>query len=109
MQPTMTPLLARSPQGEAHYCACRDRVTLKFKDRWFCFEPGGLAGFRKELEGLLRNPSLIAKLVEEAISEAVRRGTPPDGLPSVRDLHEMLDLVNTALLVLDAQAIIRNA
>jgi hypothetical protein len=109
MRPTTSPLLARSPQGEAYYCACKDRVSLQFKDRWFFFESSGLAGFRKELEGLLRNPNLIAKLVEEAITEAVRRGTPSDGRPSVRDLHEMLDLVDTALLVLDAQTILRSA
>jgi hypothetical protein len=109
MRPTTTPLLARSPQGEAHYCACKDRVALQFKDRWFFFEPGGLAGFRKELERLLRNPVLTAKLVDEAISEAARRGAPPEGLPSVRDLHEMLGLVDTALLVLDAQSIVKGA
>ncbi len=102
-------LLARSGQGEAHYCVCRDRVNLRFKGRWFRFEAGNLSGFRQVLGRLLGEEPLVHRLIDEARTHASERGQSPACLPTVGDLHEMLALVDTALLVLEAQEIIRRA
>jgi hypothetical protein len=82
---------------------------MRFKERWFHFEPGGLAEFRGELERLLRDPVLTKRLVEEAVSQAIERGSAPDSLPTFENLGEMLDLIDTSLLILDAQAAIRKS
>lgn len=101
--------LAQSPQGRAYYCACKDGVNLCFKERWFQFDRGEFTGFRQCLSRLIVNKPLMARLVEEAATESLRRGGSPEGLPSEEDLGEMLGLVDAALLVLEAQEIARSA
>jgi hypothetical protein len=82
---------------------------MRFKERWFHFGPGGLAEFRGELERLLRDPVLTKRLVEEAVSQAVDRGSAPDTLPTFEDLGEMLNLIDTSLLILDAQDVVKKS
>lgn len=101
--------LAHSPQGHAYYCECKDRVNMRFKERWFEFERAELVNFRHYLFRLIGNKPLMARMIEEAVAEAVRRGDSPDGLPTEKDLGEMLDLTDATLLVLEAQEIARSA
>lgn len=109
MERTHSPLIARSPQGEAYYCRCADRVTLEFKNQRFVFESRGLARFRRVFGQLLGSADLLPSLLAEAKRKAERDGLPARGLPSMEDLHEMLGLVDTSLLVLEALAIARRA
>jgi hypothetical protein len=109
MERTHSPLIARSPQGEAYYCRCADRVTLEFKKQRFVFESRGLARFRTVFGRLLASADLLTALLVEAKRKAERDGRPAGGLPSIEDLHEMLGLVDTSLLVLEALAIVRRA
>ena len=109
MERTHSPLIARSPQGEAYYCICADRVTLEFKKQRFIFESRGLVKFRMEFGRLLDSGELLRKLLDEANRKAAFSGTVAEGLPSIEDLHEMLGLVDTSLLVLEAMSIVRHA
>lgn len=109
MQRIHSPLIARSPQGEAYYCICADRVTLEFKKQRFVFESRGLARFRIEFGRLLGNGELLRSLLEEAGKKAESAGAVAGGLPSVADLHEMLGLVDTSLLILEAMSIVKSA
>jgi hypothetical protein len=109
MSPRFSSLLARSGQGEAHYCACRDRISLRFKGRGFCFGPDRLPEFRRALGRLLDDGELIRRLIGEARAEASARGLPAADLPTVEDFREMLGLIDAAILVREAQEIIRQA
>lgn len=101
--------LAHSPQGHAYYCACKNRVNMRFKERWLEFDRGEFVEFRHYLSRLIGDKSLMTRLVEDAVAEAVRRGFSPDRLPNEEDLGEMLGLVDATLLVLEAQEIARSA
>jgi hypothetical protein len=109
MERTHSPVIARSPQGEACYCRCADRVTMEFKNQRFVFESGGLARFRRAFGRLLGSADVLPSLLVEAKRKAERDGRPAERLPSIEDLHEMLGLVDTSLLVLEALAIVRRA
>lgn len=101
--------LAHSPQGHAYYCTCKNRVNLRFKERWFEFDRGEFVEFRQYLSRLIGNKPLMTRMVEDAVAEAVRRGDSPDRLPTEEDLGEMLGLVDATLLVLEAQDIAKSA
>ena len=107
MERTHSPLIATSPQGEAYYCRCADRVTLDFKKQRFIFESRGLARFRTVFGRLIGSGDLLPTLLDEAKMKAERGGMAAGSLPSLEDLHEMLGLVDTSLLVLEALAIVR--
>lgn len=109
MERAHSPLIAKSPQGEAYYCMCADRVTLDFKKQRFIFESSGLARFRTVFGRLIGSGDLLPALLEEAKRKAERGGQAIETLPSLEDLHEMLGLVDTSLLVLEALAIVRQA
>lgn len=105
MNHSVSPTLASSAQGRVFYCACKDRVTMRFKERWFAFGRTELPGFRDCLLHLINDPALIRRLLAEALDEAAARGLSADSLPTLEDLTEMLGLVDDSLLILEAQAI----
>ena len=109
MLESVSTVLAASGQGKAYYCACRDRLTLEFQGRWFAFDYGGLIDFRNALGKLMAAPALLEGLIEEACGEALRRGAEPGSLPTLADLGGMLELLDAALLVWEAQTIAREA
>lgn len=97
--------LASSVQGQAFYCACKDRITLRFKERWFGMQRAELTELRDCLVRLRCDNALRNRLVEEAKQTAAARGLPAGDLPTYEDLGEMLDLIDSAALVLEAQDI----
>jgi hypothetical protein len=97
--------LASTPQGQAYYCACKNRVTLRFKERWFAMGRAELPNLRDCLVRLRSDADLRNRLVDEALNTAVARGLPPGDVPTFEDLGEMLDLIDSAALVLEAQEI----
>jgi hypothetical protein len=109
MNTRLSHTLASCSQGELYYCNCKDSVTMHFKDRWSTFGPGELAQFRGDLARLLMDKSKLEILVTEVSKEATRRGISQNTLPNVLDLGEMLTLVDSGLLVLDAQKVVANA
>lgn len=98
--------LAATAQGQAYYCACEDRITMRFKERRFAFERAGLPAFREGLCNLLKERDLLRGLIREALDEAANRGLSTGSMPTPEDLEEMLGLVDSAVLVLEAQEIV---
>lgn len=105
MTESRSALLAESGQGQVYHCHCKGSLTMRFKGRWFRFEPGAHDGFRDELRRLLREPDLLGRLVSEAMEQAERLGLPWRDMPDCGDLREMLSLLDDAVFVLEAQAI----
>lgn len=109
MKSTLSRILASTLQGKVFYCPCRGKTMMYFKVQWFEFERGGLLDFRKGLARLLLDKPFTKRLIDEISANAAGIGKSPDCLPSLEDLTEMLDLVDTALLVLEAQEIVGKA
>jgi hypothetical protein len=105
VQQSFSSTLASTNLGQVRYCACKDRVAMRFKERWFGMARTELPGFRDSLVQLLDDPALIRRLIGEALEQAASRGLPATCLPTLEELGEMLALLDTAMLVLEAQDI----
>ena len=50
---------------------------------------------------------MLRRLIDEAREESAEKGAAGDSLPTMEDFLEMLALIDSAILVLEAQEIVR--